>query len=524
MGFLTAHATIRFSRPGVMPYPRGEYSPSVTDYRWDGDRRDVVHYNGIWYAVKKFDPTGYVPAGQYPSASSAYWTVTSQFEIVITSMMMADAIRTNALNVNDKFKVYTDGSVRMQGEFSNENSFSKLLMSNGFIRIMSDLEGSIGGHGFESVRLSVNDEGIPELMLRAGTPLTKIVTISPNGITFYRAGDGVHREINLTIDPLVIGDGVIKKTSDGMLYLSEDSITKYKLTIKTSGGGSTYPSTGVNYVNQGETIFVNAYPDSGYEFDRWSDGGAKSHSVTINRDNYELTAYFREIEETSVNYTVTLSASPSAGGTVSGGGTYAKGTVRTVTATPNPGYIFTRWSDGGAQSHSVAWDSTKSLVAYFEKYTVTTGELFSGTELTSGTYWSKSGSSVIISVANGTANSTFHNGNLTSYVAFNKGYLSGKIKQGHKYRLTMNVQSSVAETAFVGVLGEELDVGKTVNGEALFYGNLMNDGVISTSPKTLTADFTATERGSTANDAFIFTVSQACVISINSISLKEIST
>lgn len=139
---------------------------------------------------KKFDPTGYVPAGQYPSASSAYWTVTSQFEIVITSMMMADAIRTNALNVNDKFKVYTDGSVRMQGEFSNENSFSKLLMSNGFIRIMSDLEGSIGGHGFESVRLSVNDEGIPELMLRTGTPLTKSLQYPLMGLLFIERAMG----------------------------------------------------------------------------------------------------------------------------------------------------------------------------------------------------------------------------------------------------------------------------------------------------------------------------------------------
>ena len=518
MGFLTAHATIRFSRPGVMPYPRGEYSPSVTDYRWDGDRRDVVHYNGIWYAVKKFDPTGYVPAGQYPSASSAYWTVTSQFEIVITSMMMADAIRTNALNVNDKFVVNTDGSVSTEGTFSSvgragNGQETKCLIDDGGITIFNNTNFQ------EKIRMTVDtDTGRPEICLGS----------------YVGGGGGIYqgegfvlgsKEGNLVFNANLIGAGTVYVKEDGTLALLKGAYTgQASITISASPAswGKVQPSGTLEYP-EGVLIEVQAIPNIGYRFDRWSDGGAQTHSVSVT-DGMELTAYFAKEEEDTVNYTVTLSASPTAGGTVSGGGTYAKGTVRTVTATPNPGYIFIRWSDGGAQSHSVAWDSTKSLVAYFEKYTVTTRELFSGTELTSGTYWSKSGSSVIISVANGTANSTFHNGDLTSYVAFNKGYLSGKIKQGHKYRLTMNVQSSVAETAFVGVLGEGLDVSKTVNGEALFYGNLMNDGVISTSPKTLTADFTATERGSTANDAFIFTVSQACVISINSISLKEIST
>ena len=48
-----------------------------------------------------------------------------------------------------------------------------------------------------------------------------------------------------------------------------------------------------------------------------------------------------------MNYTVAVSASPSAGGTVAGGGTFASGSSDTVTATANSGYTFANWSANG---------------------------------------------------------------------------------------------------------------------------------------------------------------------------------
>lgn len=129
---MTAQATIRMIRQGVMPYPRGEYSASVADYRWDDDRRDIVRYDGVWYAVKKYAPGTPVPKAQYPSSSSAYWTVTSQFEIVVTSMMIADAIRSEALNVGDMFKVGTDGRVEILNAYVTVTTPSfKILDKNG---------------------------------------------------------------------------------------------------------------------------------------------------------------------------------------------------------------------------------------------------------------------------------------------------------------------------------------------------------------------------------------------------------
>ena len=52
---------------------------------------------------------------------------------------------------------------------------------------------------------------------------------------------------------------------------------------------------------------------------------------------------------TAFNYTITASASPSSGGTVSGAGTYQEGSTCTLTATPATGYNFVRWTKNGSQ-------------------------------------------------------------------------------------------------------------------------------------------------------------------------------
>ena len=48
-------------------------------------------------------------------------------------------------------------------------------------------------------------------------------------------------------------------------------------------------------------------------------------------------------------YTITATASPTTGGTVSGAGTYSEGSTCTLTATPATGYEFTNWTKNGTQ-------------------------------------------------------------------------------------------------------------------------------------------------------------------------------
>src|SRR5262249_22154080 len=70
------------------------------------------------------------------------------------------------------------------------------------------------------------------------------------------------------------------------------------------------------------------------------------------------------------NYTIALSASPSAGGTVAGGGSFTSGSSQTVTATPNSGYTFLNWTEGGSvvsssASYTFTLSADRALVANF---------------------------------------------------------------------------------------------------------------------------------------------------------------
>ncbi|MFD2145374.1 InlB B-repeat-containing protein [Mucilaginibacter antarcticus] len=67
---------------------------------------------------------------------------------------------------------------------------------------------------------------------------------------------------------------------------------------------------------------------------------------------------------------VTLSANPVIGGVTGGAGTFAQGASVTVTATPNAGYIFTNWTEGGnvvstSSSYTFKMAGNRALIANF---------------------------------------------------------------------------------------------------------------------------------------------------------------
>lgn len=68
--------------------------------------------------------------------------------------------------------------------------------------------------------------------------------------------------------------------------------------------------------------------------------------------------------------TLTVSTPVASRGTVTGGGSFPTGTLRTVTATPRAGFSFVRWTKGGVQvattrSYSFLLTANTSLVAHF---------------------------------------------------------------------------------------------------------------------------------------------------------------
>ena len=69
----------------------------------------------------------------------------------------------------------------------------------------------------------------------------------------------------------------------------------------------------------------------------------------------------------TTKYTVTLSASPSNAGTVSGGGQVEAGKTATIKATPASGYKFVKWSDNTTSAQrTITVNSNMNLVATFE--------------------------------------------------------------------------------------------------------------------------------------------------------------
>ena len=132
----------------------------------------------------------------------------------------------------------------------------------------------------------------------------------------------------------------------------------------TVTGGGTY--------NQGTSCTVTATANASYSFINWTENG---NVVSTNRNytftvtsNRTLVANFQAQPQ---NYTISVSANPTNGGTVTGGGSYQQGQSCTVNATPATGYNFVRWTENGQQvstnaSYTFTVTGNRTLVAQFQ--------------------------------------------------------------------------------------------------------------------------------------------------------------
>lgn len=102
---------------------------------------------------------------------------------------------------------------------------------------------------------------------------------------------------------------------------------------------------------------------------------------------------YGDYEEPVQVFRITLLASPTQGGTVTGDGTYKKDEEVTVTAKPAEGYEFVNWSDGvSTNPRTITVTKDMSLTASFEKNSNTTFGETNGVEyvdlgLPSGNLW-----------------------------------------------------------------------------------------------------------------------------------------
>ena len=203
------------------------------------------------------------------------------------------------------------------------------------------------------------------------------VGISQNNVLKGAALVPASGSVNVPVSGITSGQPV-------KIVVTKPQRQPYIQDITVGGGGTTYnitvsanPANGGNVTgggsyNQGQSCTVTATANSGFTFTNWTENG----SVVSTQVNYTFTVtgnrtLVANFQSQTQSYTITVSANPANGGTVSGGGTYQQGQSCTVSATPASGYTFLRWTENGTQvstnaNYTFTVTSNRSLVAQFQ--------------------------------------------------------------------------------------------------------------------------------------------------------------
>ena len=189
--------------------------------------------------------------------------------------------------------------------------------------------------------------------------------------------------------------GYNKITYVGSVTISGGGTQSYTISVSANPTNGGTVSGGGTY-NQGQQCTVSAVANSGYSFTNWTENGTvvstnRTYTFTVT-GNRTLVANFQAQPQ---QYTINVSANPSNGGTVQGGGTYNQGQSCTVTATANNGYTFNNWTENGnvvSNNASYTFNVTgnRTLVANFQAQTYTINAVaspnYGGTVTGGGTF------------------------------------------------------------------------------------------------------------------------------------------
>lgn len=126
------------------------------------------------------------------------------------------------------------------------------------------------------------------------------------------------------------------------------SLKNYSFTIVQGANGNTSGSSNSGNYHAFEDITLRANPNSNYQFSKWE------YEVSANNwqdFNASASDTIRLTGDTKIRpvfiatpYTLTIIINNSSWGSAAGAGTYLYNEVANITATPNQGYKFTRWS------------------------------------------------------------------------------------------------------------------------------------------------------------------------------------
>jgi alpha-tubulin suppressor-like RCC1 family protein len=141
----------------------------------------------------------------------------------------------------------------------------------------------------------------------------------------------------------------------------------YEVDASVDGaGGSVDPAT--QRVRYGHSATIDLIPDANYHVETITDNGAPQtvadpYVIGSVRGNHD-------VEVTFALDPYTITATVDGNGSVSGAGTYGWGTEAVLTATPDAGWHFVNWTEGGVEvstsaSYSFTVTGARDLVAHF---------------------------------------------------------------------------------------------------------------------------------------------------------------
>ena len=163
------------------------------------------------------------------------------------------------------------------------------------------------------------------------------------------------------------GDCVVTMDAAKTVTATFDLLT-YALTVNTAGDGSGTVDPAGGAYTYGTVVTLIATANSGSTFAGWSGACSGMGDCVVTMDAAKtVTATFDLLGD----YTLTVNTAGDGSGTVAldpAGGTYAYGTVVTLTATADSGSTFAGWSGacGGAGDCVVTMDAAKSVTATFD--------------------------------------------------------------------------------------------------------------------------------------------------------------
>lgn len=176
-------------------------------------------------------------------------------------------------------------------------------------------------------------------------------------------------------------------------YVANFNVPSYTITTTSNptNGGTT---SGGGTFTYGQSCTLHATAASGYNFLNWTKNG----TVVSTNANYTFTvtesgAYVANFE--AQTFTITVEVTPEESGTVTGGGTYNMGQNCTLTAMPNDGYTFVKWTRNGSQvstnaTYTFVVTQNATYVAHFQPRSyyivVTANPSSAGTVSGGGTY------------------------------------------------------------------------------------------------------------------------------------------